>query len=805
MKNSKVNKVLAIVILVIIVVGWYITLWGIPGTMQPLKDKIKLGLDVKGGVYVVLEAQDTDKYSDAELTDLMEQTKAVVENRSNQMGVSETNVTIEGKNRIRVELPGVTNANEAIEQVGKTAQLKFTMADQSFVLDGKSVKDATSGQSQESGQGGYVVNLEFDADGADAFAKATEKALAGTVTPNVSSNLCEDGGTVEANQVLIWLDNKVISHPSVNEAITGGKCEISGNFTQDEASNLAALIRGGSLPLELQEVESSSQTAQIGMDALNTSIFAGLIGVAIIFLIMLIGYRLMGAVADVALTLYIFLILAGMALMGSVLTLPGIAGIILSIGMAVDANVVIFTRIKEEIVNGKSIRVATQTGYRRALTTVIDSQVTTLIAAIILYQIGSTSVKGFAWTLMIGVICSIITAVFVTQIYLNLLSGSRRFGQNKFFGIKPDGTPALAIKKQFHFIKHRKIYYIVSIIIILAGLVTLGVKGFNYGIDFTGGTKMQFDMGKQISTEQVKDVMKNHDVNLKQMQVVFAGDNDEQVIVRTNESLNKDERQAIIKDFEKTFDITDDDVLASEHFGASIGKELKSNALKALGLAALGMLIYIRLRFRQWKFGAAALLGVLHDVLILVTFYAIFRVTVNNPFIAAVLTVVGYSINDTIVIFDRVRENLRFMRRGKVDEILDKSINQTLSRSIMTSFTTLIVMVPLYILTTSSIREFVLPLMIGVATGAFSSIFICSPLYYEFSKGSHRGKYEKEQLRAERSKKRLEAGKSETDSSDAGAETESEKNSEEKTEKKTYTEPTKGHKKQSRKKRKNND
>lgn len=743
MKKTRANKVLAIVITVIIVCGWFLMLEGIPGTMKPLKDKINLGLDIKGGVYVVLEAQNVGKYSDEKLADLMEQTKSVVENRVDQMGLANPNVSVEGKDRIRVELPGVSDANDAIDQIGRTAQLKFTMADQSFVLDGSSVKDATSGQSNETGKGGYVVNLEFDKNGTQAFADATQKALEGKVTPNVTKDMCEDGQDVEANQILIWLDNKVISHPAVNEVISGGKCEISGNFTQEEASNLAALIRGGSLPLELEEIQSSSQTAQIGMDALHGSIVAGIIGLIIIFVMMMVFYRAMGLAADIALSLYLFLILGGMALMGSVLTLPGIAGLILTIGMAVDGNVIIFTRIKEEISSGKSVRVAVQAGYKRAMSSIIDSQVTTLIAAVILYQLGTSSVKGFAWTLMIGTICSIITAALITQVYLNLMAGSRFWARPSFFGIRKDGSMTMEIKRQFHFIKHRKVFYAISLIVIIAGLVTVGVRGMNYGIDFTGGTMLQFNTGKHISTSQVDQVMKRHDINLKQMQVVYSGGQKEEVMIRTNESLNKNERQTIIDDFKSTFHLKNSDVLASEHFGASVGKELKTNAVKALAIAAVGMLIYIRLRFRKWKFGAAALLGVLHDVLVMIAFYAIFRVTVNNPFIAAILTVVGYSINDTIVIFDRVRENMHYMRQGSTAEILDTSINQTLSRSIMTSLTTLVVMIPLFIMSSSAIREFTLPLMVGIITGAYSSIFICSPLFYQMSQRSRKDQYEK--------------------------------------------------------------
>jgi len=748
--KTRTKQILAVVVIIAIAFSWMLLLKGIPGKVGPLKDKIELGLDIKGGVYVVLQA-DTNLKGE-KLSKLMEQTKAVIENRVDQMGLKNPNVSIEGGDRIRVELPGAENSDEAIKAIGKTAQLKFVMADQSFVLDGSSVKKATSDTASDGG--GYAVNVEFNSAGAKAFEEATKKALSGEVNSTMGSMKTEDGSKVKGGQIVIMLDNEIISHPNVKSVISGGKCEISGSFTQDEASELAALIRGGSLPVKLTEISASSQTAQIGMNMLTKSIVAGIIGSIIILLIMLFGYRIMGVAADIALALYIALVLIIMAAMGSVLTLSGIAGIILSIGMAVDANVIIFTRIREEIERGKTIRVATQTGFKRAMSTIIDSQVTTLIAAVIMYQIGTSSVRGFAWTLMIGIIVSIFTAVVVTQLFMSLISGSRKFAVNKYFGLSEDGVTMMKLKRQFHFIKHRKVYYIISICVISAGLIFAGARGLNYGIDFTGGTMLHYDLGHQVSTQQVKDVMARHNVNLGQMQVIFSGDKNNEVIIKTNEDLSSQERASINKDIEKTFNITESDVLATEHFGASVGKELKMNALKSIGLAALGMLIYIRLRFRKWKFGASALLGVLHDVMIVFAAYAIFGITVNNPFIAAILTVVGYSINDTIVIFDRVRENLRFIKKGGTAEILDLSINQTLSRSIMTSLTTFVVMIPLFIMTSSAIREFVLPLMIGVGTGCLSSIFICSPLYYEMSThGKDAERHERELARARRKQK----------------------------------------------------
>lgn len=730
--KEKLKKIVAVLLLLLVGFGWYATVFGV-GSLAPLTDKIQLGLDIKGGVYVVMEAQ-TDKEGE-ELTELMNQTQQVISRRVDQMGIANADVRVEGGNRIRVELPGVENAQEAIDQIGRTAQLQFLMPDGGFVLDGSMVQNATVTQSG-SETGGYAVSLELKSEGADAFEQATEKALSGTVTATIKDSY---GQTVPSDSIVIMLDNDVISSPSVNEVISGGKCEITGNFSQEEASELAALIRGGALPAPLEEVSSSVQSAKIGLDAFDQSVKAGIIGIAIIFVIMIAGYMIMGLAADIALAMYILIIFIIMALVGNVITLPGIAGLILSVGMAVDANVVIFTRIKEEIISGKSTRVAVQTGFKRAMSTVIDSQVTTLIAAVILYQIGTSSVKGFAWTLMIGIIVSLLTAVVITHLYLGIFANTRRFSKKKYFGIKEDGTAMFAIKRQFSFIKHRKIYYTVSVVILVIGLAFGLVRGLNYGIDFTGGTMVQIDMGKEVAMEEVEAVLNDRGI---EAEVVYAGENNEQIMIRTVDAIENDERSALIADLQQEFGFDDSDILAQELFGPTVGKELRNNAIKAVLLAAVGMLIYIRLRFKEWNFGASAILGVLHDVLIVLTFYAVFNVTVNNPFIAGILTVVGYSINDTIVIFDRIRENNQLMRKDE-EEIIDISINQTLSRSIMTTFTTLIVMVPMFIMTSASMREFILPLMVGVAAGCLSSIFICSPLYYQFSQHKRKTRYQK--------------------------------------------------------------
>ena len=727
--SVKLKKILAVLVIAVLVFGWFVTLFGIgdqskDDAIKSVKDALKYGLDINGGVYVVMEAQ-TDKTGD-QLKELMDQTRAVIDNRVNQMGVAEASVTIEGTNRIRVEMPGVENADEAIQAIGKTAKLYFVLADNSIVLDGSNVKDA-----QIATDGGhYKILLEFDSEGAALFEEGTRKAVNGEVTSTI------DG--MSNNEIAIVLDNEIVVHPEVREVISGGNCEMTGNYSKEEATMTAALIRGGALPVELVEVQSSVQTATIGAHALDKSIVAGAIGLAIVFLLMIIFYGMLGFVADIALLLYVIMFLWSMVAFNVVLTLPGIAALILSIGMAVDANVIIFARIKEEICAGKSIRVAVDAGFKNALSTVLDAQITTLIAAVVLYEVGTTSVKGFALTLMIGIIISIFTAVVITQLFISLLANSPKFAKNKYFGVNEDGTPKQMLNKTFSFIKHRKIFYIVSVSIIVIGLLWSVIFGMNYGIDFTGGTTIQVDLGKQVAIEDVEKTLKDYELD---PQIIYAGEGNTQVVIKTIKSLDNAGRNEVINTLEQAYGITEDDVLASEQFGPSVGDELKENALKAIIIASIGMLIYIIFRFKSWKYGFSAVAGVVHDVLIVIAFYAIFGFTVNNPFIAAILTLVGYSINDTIVIFDRIRENKALHTRDNSEVNIDRSINQTLNRTIMTSLTTLVVMVPLCIMVSSSIREFIIPLMVGVIVGCCSSIFICSPLYYDLCKKDEGSKY----------------------------------------------------------------
>jgi SecD/SecF fusion protein len=719
MKGNVMKKAIAIALVIIIVLGW---IFALTDTGPSLKDKIKLGLDLKGGVYVVMEAQ-TDA-TGAELATLMEQTQVIIEDRVNQMGLSEPTVTIEGEKKIRVELPGAENADEAIKTIGKTAQLQFVLGDGTVVVDGSHVKDAGVGRDEK---GFNAVDLEFDSEGAVAFEEATRRALYGEV---INPETGQPDGAI-----YIVLDDKVISSPLVNSVISGGRAQITGQFSDDEVTELAMLIRGGALPVGLKEVQTSVVGPSLGIDSLNMSLIAGVIGVGLILIMMIIFYKIMGLIADIALLLYILLVFWILALFSAVLNLPGIAGLILSVGMAVDSNVIIFARIKEEyMVSEKSLRVSVDSGFNRALKTIIDSQFTTMLAGIILYQLGSGPVKGFALTLMIGIVISVLTAVIITQFLMRTLVETKSLAKPKLFGLD---KPRFLFKKEFSFIKRRRIFYLSAVILIVIGLGAGLVRGFNWGIDFTGGTMMQFEMERRVEVADVERVLDKHEVDGT---IVHAGENNTQIIIRTTQSLENDERNALFEDMYDTFDIYEDNLLAVEQFSASVGDLIKKNAIKALLIATAGMLIYIIIRF-EWKFAVAAIVALAHDVLLMIAFYGLFRIPINSPFIAAILTIIGYSINDTIVIFDRIRENFKIMKKNKMEELIDKSINQTIVRSLMTSATTIVAIIPLLILGGETIREFLVPMMVGLVAGTISSIAISSPVYYEIYRIVNKPKY----------------------------------------------------------------
>lgn len=584
-----------------------------------------------------------------------------------------------------------------------------------LVLDGNDVVDAqVATQNNEYGNSEYVVRVTFSSEGAKKFEEATARNI--------------------GKPIYIVYDGQIISYPTVQQTISGGDCVISGNFTYESANSLATSIRLGVLKLTLTEVQSSVVGAKLGEDAVSTSLLAAAIGFAIVVIFMIIFYRIPGLAAGIALTLYLFMMLCFLNAFDVTLTLPGIAGIILSIGMAVDANVIIFTRIKEEIAQGKTVKTAMKLGYSKALSAILDGNITTLIAAAVLYLMGTGSIRGFATTLALGIVLSMITALFITRV---LMAGFFSMGvtAEKFYGRQKEHKP-------INFTGRKAIFYIISLIVIGAGLITIGVnsmgsgKGLNYSLDFTGGTSMTVTLGEYV------DVTSQDGAALRAMIEEKTGTSDIQLqnvkesndIVIKTPVLDSEARGALKDALSEDYGVDAKGGITEDNISAVVSNEMRSDAVVSVIVAGILMLIYIWIRFKDIKFGASAVIALLHDVLVVLAVYAIVRIPVGNTFIACMLTIVGYSINATIVIFDRIRENRKVMKGSELENIVNTSITQTISRSINTSFTTFIMVFMLFVLGVSSIREFALPLMAGIVGGAYSSICITGTLWYIMKK-----------------------------------------------------------------------
>lgn len=699
MKNSKTKGLIGLLILLVAVVGF-----GFLG-YKTVGD-VKLGLDLAGGVSITYQAVE-DNPSSEEMSDTIYKLQQRVQNYS-----TEAEVYQEGSNRINIDIPGVSDANAILEELGKPGSLTFTDESGNVLLTGDQVATAKAGIiDQKNGQKSYVVSLTFTDEGTKTFADAT--------TANVGK------------RIAIIYDGQVYSAPVVREAITGGQCQIDGMATYEEAENLASTIRIGSLSLELEELRSNVVGAKLGQEAISTSLKAGAVGFAILVVFMLVVYLLPGLSAVIALTLYVGLVVLLLAAFEVTLTLPGIAGIILSVGMAVDANVIIFTRIKEEIGLGHSVQNAIKAGFAKALSAIVDGNVTTLIAAVVLYFRGSGTVKGFATTLAIGIVLSMFTALVVTRgaLYAFYALGLQ---SPKLYGSK-------TTKKVYNVLKIRKAVFAISVLILLAGGAGMGINNsktghlFHYSMDFTGGTSTSVTFNEEMSLE---------DISSKVVPVVekVTGDADVQtqkvagtseVIIKTK-TLNVDQRQALEEELVNEFGV-DGSKITAESISGAVSTEMKRDAAVALAIAGVLMLLYIWARFRDIRLAASSVIALMHDVLVVVSCYALFGWSVGSTFIACVLTIVGYSINATIVIFDRIRENLAIQGKRTLEEVVNTSITETLTRSINTSLTTFVMVLALYIMGISSIREFALPLMVGVVCGTYSSVCLSGSLWYELT------------------------------------------------------------------------
>ena len=673
---------------------------------------IILGLDLSGGVSITYQAKE-DNPSAEDMSDTIYKLQQRVEGYS-----EEAQVYQEGNNRINIEIPGVSDANAILEELGKPGSLEFTDPEGNVVLDGTDVAEAEGGVAQDdTGNNQYVVSLQLTTEGTKKFAEATEENL--------------------GQQISIVYDGEVISAPVVQSVISDGRAQITGMESIEEARNLASTIRIGSLSLELEEVRSNVVGAQLGTEAIHTSLIAGAIGLGLVMIFMIVVYSLPGVVAAWALLIYTALELVMLNAFDLTLTLPGIAGIVLSIGMAVDANVIIYARIREEIAAGKSVRNAIKSGFQKALSAILDGNITTLIAAAVLGMLGTGSVKGFAMTLALGIVLSMFTALVISRLIVNAfyavgLQDEKLYGKAK-------------VRKTIDFVGRRKVFFTLSIILVLLAPIGMAAysategRALNYSLEFVGGTSTtvtfpeDMDVNLDSLDTEVKPVVEEvtGDANVQFQQVVGSN----QVIIKTR-TLDMTEREAFAQKMEESFDVPEDQISA-ETISSTVSKEMQRDAILAVTIATVCMMIYIWFRFKDIRFASSGVLALLHDVMVVLACYTFVRISVGNTFIACMLTILGYSINATIVIFDRIRENMHGVKTvEELKELVNASITQTLTRSIYTSLTTFITIAVLFVMGVSTVREFALPIMTGIVCGAYSSVCITGPLWFTMKKRS---------------------------------------------------------------------
>ncbi len=739
---KKSTGIISFIILLALTAGMiYTAIFGLGDNKSGAASSINLGLDLAGGVSITYEVVGEETPSQTELDDTIYKLKKRVETYS-----TESQVYQEGSNRITIEIPGESDANQVLKEIGTPGQLYFieetnsneevnyflgfevdedgNMSDYSYMLNlpiedieangsimlsGTDVEDAKAGTTtDEFGNSQFVVELSMTSEGTKKFADATTKAY-------------EKG-----ESLAIYYDGELISVPMVNSPITDGKAWISGMESFEEAANLATSIRIGGLSLELAELRSQVVGAQLGAEAISSSLLAGAIGLALVILFMIVVYRIPGVVASISLFFYTALMVVMLDSFSITLTLSGIAGIILSIGMAVDANVIIFARIREEIATGKTVKSSIKQGFSKALSAILDGNITTLIAAAVLGFMGTGSVKGFAQTLALGIVLSMFTSLVITRVLLYFVH-AMGFENEKFYGVAKE-------RKTIQFLQKKKLWFAISGVLVASGIVAMiffnysGKGALNYSLEFMGGTSTTVEFNEEYSLKQIED-----EVIPKVAKVI--GDNEVQttMVKDTNEVifktkiLDSDKRLALDEMFEAEYGVMPKE---SESISGTVSGEMRKDAIIAIGVATLLMLIYIAFRFSDIRFGASSIIALIHDVLVVLAFYAIARISVGNNFIACMLTIVGYSINATIVIFDRIRENLQEMKKDSIEEIVNKSITQSLSRSIFTSLTTFFMVAALCVFGATSLVEFALPLMVGIICGTFSSICLTGPIWY---------------------------------------------------------------------------
>ena len=729
MKKTKRKAVINLIIFFLLLAGGiYMAIAGVGQNESGKTANVPLGLDLQGGLSVTYEIQDEKPTSD--------EIKATVDKLQRRVDAysSEGEVYQEGNDRITVEIPLNTekvDAHDVLDELGQPGQLLFLDSENytiwqqnqnngtndayEAVLTGSDIKNAQAGVDDSGTVKDYVVQLQFTDEGAQKFATAT------------AANI--------GKPIYIIYDGAVASAPTVQSAITDGNAVINKISSYDEAESLASTIKIGALPLELKQIQYNIVGAKLGQKAVSTSLIAGAIGFGLVCILMIVLYRFPGFIASLALTGYVVLMLLILSIRHITLTLPGIAGIILSIGMAVDANVIIFTRIREEISAGSGVRAAVKAGFSKALSAILDGNITTLIATVVLMILGSGSIKGFAVTLMLGIVLSMFTALFVTKMLLNSFLE---------LGVQNPKMYGKAKEPKIHgYVKNFKICGVASLIVIIAGLAFLGVnhsrigKSLNYSLEFTGGTSTTATFAEddvytleRAESEVAPVIAETAGIDAGTIQIQTVEGNN-QVIFKTSELT--EEQSAKIDDLLKSqFKATEVD---NQSISSTISGEMKKDAIVAIAVSSVLMLLYIAFRFSDVKFGVSAVLALVHDVLVVFAAYSIGTLSVGNTFIACMLTIVGYSINATIIIFDRIRENMRTQdSKESLEELVNRSIGQTFTRTIYTSLTTFIMVFVLFVMGVTSLKEFTFTLMLGIVCGAYSSVCITGPLWYTMKK-----------------------------------------------------------------------
>ncbi len=708
-------------------------------TTKDTVSNIKLGLDLQGGFEVLYEvnpAKEGQKIDQKALTSTVE----ALNRRVNVLGVSEPNIQIEGNNRIRVQLAGIEDQNQAREILSTEANLTFRDANDRVLMDGTDLAEGGAKQTfDENGQ--PIVSLKLKS--ADKFKNVTQEIVNMGAPNNVLAIWLDFEEGVDSYKAEIAKpDPKFVSAPRVSEVFNQDTVSIVGSFTVEEAKSLADILNAGALPVKLDEIYSTSVGAQFGEQAMNETVFAGLIGVAAVFLFMIFYYRLPGLVATITLTIYLFLTLVIFDWMNVVLTLPGIAAFILGVGTAVDANIITAERIKEEMRVGKSIKSAYKAGNTNSISTVTDANMTLLLAAVVLFFYGESSVKGFATSLIIGTLGSFFTNVYLSRWLLGLFVNSGYFDKRPgWFGVKKsdihdirDNVDTLDLTTKFDrfdFVKPRKKFFAVSATVLVVGIIILAVMRLNLSIDFTSGTRVELLSKEPLTTEMVSNELEK--IDMKTDDIVISGDDNNIGVARFKGMLSKAEIADLKSHFKEAFG-ADPNVSS---VSPTVGKEIAKNAFIGLLITSLGLIIFVSFRF-ELPMAVAAVIALLFAAFFIIPFFSITRLEVNLTFIAALLTVVGYAINDTIVTFDRMRENMQKRRKIKTFEdivdIANTSVRQTLGRSVNTVLMVVITVVALMIFGSESILSFSVALTVGLLVGTYSSIFIAVPLWVEWKK-----------------------------------------------------------------------